>query len=223
MIEFKTSEPIPELGNRTWEELEVARHDDGRLMFRDQIRFRETDGSVKAIDVRASVPRPWQLGKARVECRKLFALLGLDEDRDKDQFNELEQVCILAESIRTFEPKHAQYTDAEDLIRNYDETSLQDVLGRMVAMRQLLEVRDVALTEEEAWAKVAAVASRGHLLPLTDIAGYAQPSLVLFMARQAMKSPTGRAWRQSHGSSTPEPSPEKSSSASSEGQATQTD
>lgn len=222
MKQFKTSEPIPELGNRTWEELEATRHDDGRLMFKDQLRYREVDGTVKTIDVRLAVPRPFHLGVARAECRKLFVERGLDEEKDKDLFAEFEQVCILAGAIRTYEPKHSQLMEATELYRACDEATLQDILGRLQAMRELVEVRDTVVDADTAWGLMARVAVRGHLLPLTDIAGHAQPSLVVFMARQLMRSPTGQSWLRSHATSTPELLELLSSTPSSEGQGTQT-
>jgi hypothetical protein len=191
------SQPIAELGGRTWEELEIVEHQDGHLLFRDAIRRRSKGGAVEMVPVRVKILRTEQIAQARSRCRRWFAELGLDEDRDKDLFAELEQVCVLAVAIRDPEHPYAQRYEPEDLARQFDEASLQDVLGRIQALRQVVDVRASQLTEDEVWRKVHAVARAGHLLPLTDIAGPEQPSCIVFMAEQAMNSPRGQSWLQS--------------------------
>lgn len=210
-------EPIPELGGRTWEELEIVDHGDGHLLFKDAIRRKTKDGSVQMEPIRVSILRVPEIARARADCRRWFAELRLDEDRDKDIFDELEQVCMLAMAVRTAEPPYAQLATAEELARDYDEVSLQDVIGRIQVLRQQLDVRESHLTEDELWQKVFAVAQRGHLFPLTDIAGPEQPSCIVFMAEQAMNSPRGQSWLQSVGSSTAERSGTGSSARSSAG------
>lgn len=210
------SEPIPELGNRTWEELEVVTHEDGHLLFKDQIRRRKADGSVEGIPVRVRIVRTQEIAEARAETRQLFGRIkSLDPDRDKDVFDELEQVCILSHAIRTFETPYSQFASYDELLTGYDEGSLQDIIGRIQALRQLLDPRESQLTEDQIWATIFAVAKRGHLFPLTDIAGFEQPSCIAFMASQAMRSPRGRAWLQSSGNSMPTPSTSENSDPSS--------
>lgn len=209
------SEPIPELGNRTWEELEVVTHNDGHLLFKDQIRKRNSKGKFEALDVRVRIVRTLQIAEARAEAREWFTRLKLDPDRDKDTFDALEQICILSHSIREFKAPYAQLATTEDLARDYDEASLQDVSARIQALRLLMDPRKDSLSRDEIWTTIQQVAERGHLLPLADIVGHEQPSCIVFMASQAMRSPMGLAWLQSQGISTPEQSPEKSSQGSS--------
>jgi len=198
-------ERIPELGNRTWEELEVVPHpSDGTLLFRDQLRKRNAKGGVDIVPVRVCVVRPLKIAQARVECRKWFTDLGLDEDKDKDTFRELEQFCVLSRAVRDDKAPHPQLYTPEELATQFDEGSCWDILGRIEAIRRMTDPRECGLSESEIWGKVFSVARAGNLLPLTDIAGHEQPSLVVFMARQAMSSPTGCAWLQSQGISTPE-------------------
>lgn len=218
------SDPIPELGGRTWEELEVIEHsEDGSLMFRDALRKRAKNGAVETVPVRVQVLRVAKIARARGDCRRWFGELGLDEERDKDIFDQLEQVCMLALAVREDKPPHAQAYTAEELARDFDEASLQDVIGRIQALRQAVDVRESHLSEGEIWQKISAVARVGHLLPLTDIAGHEQPSCIVFMATQAMRSPKALAWLQSVGISTPEPSAETSSPASSGGAGSSSD
>lgn len=206
-------EAIPELGNRTWAELETVEDETGALLFKDELKKRTPDGWTQ-IPIRVRIPRPKHLLKARAEARGKFAELKLDPERDRDVFDELEQLCILALAIRTAEKPHAQFADVEELSQNYDDAALQDVLGRIAVYRQLVDPRDSKLTEDQMFEKIHAVAKRGHLGPLTDIAGPEQPSFIIFMAEQAMSSPKAAAWRQSLESSTPERSPVKTSNPS---------
>jgi hypothetical protein len=208
------SKPIPELGGRTWQELEIIDHADGHLLFSDALRRRGKSGAVETVPVRVKILRTQQIAEARGKCRRWCGELGLDEEKDKDIFDQLEQVCLLAGAIRDPHPPHAQRYQPEELAKDFDEASLQDVLGRIQALRQIIDVRESHLTEGEIWQKIAAVARAGHLLPLTDIAGPEQPSCIVFMATQAMRSPKALAWLQSRGISTPAPSVETSSPAS---------
>lgn len=209
------SKPIPELGNRTWEELEVLDHEDGHLMFKDHLRTRSKAGKVELVEVRVQILRVDKIARARADCRRWCAELGLDEERDKDLFDELEQVCMLALAIRDPQPPYAQRYEPAELARDFDEASLQDLIGRIQALRGAIDVRESQLTETELWQKIAAVARVGHLLPLTDIAGHEQPSCIVFMASQAMNSPRGQSWLQSVATLTPAHSESKSSTPSS--------
>ncbi len=199
-------QPIPELGGRSWAELEVKRHDSGKLMFKDQIRRRAPSGKVEVSNCRVCVPTPEDQVLARAATRVWFGEHeGLSVEHDQDLFDEMEQVCLLARAIRTPEEPHGQLEDHEELAR-YDEGSLQDLLGRMTVYKQLTDVRDTVEDENDFWTKVVAVARAGHLLPLTDIAGHAQPSFMVRMAREACNSPTAKPYVLSSEISTPEPS-----------------
>jgi len=199
-------ERIPELGNRTWAELEIIEHGDGTLLFADKLRKRNAKGGIDEIPVRVCVVRSLKIIEARVETREWAKQLKLDPSLDRDMFDHLEQLTIVARAIRTVAPPYAQYTTKEELATDYDEASVWDIKGRIEAIRQMIDPRDSELTTDQIWSKVVAVARAGHLLPLTDIAGHEQLSFVVFTASQALKSPMGVAWLQSHGISTQEPS-----------------
>lgn len=213
---MQLGDPIPELGGRTWNELEAIDHpEDGCLLFKDQLRKRSKTGAVETLDVRVRILRPVHLAKARTNCRALCTRLGLDIEKDSDLFDELESICQLALAIRTAEAPYAQLADPDELMAKYDEASLKDILGRIKELERIIDVRQSELTEEQLWSKIFAVSKAGHLLPLTDIAGHELPSCIVFMAFQAMKSPKGLAYVRSLGSSTPEPSMSPSSVESS--------
>jgi hypothetical protein len=209
--------PIPELDSRTWAELEVLPHPtEGTLLFKDKIRKRNAKGKFEDEPVRVRIVRPLQIAQARADCRQWFATLkGLDPDRDKDVFDNLEQLCILEHAIRQFNAPYGQLATKEELATDYEEASLWDLKGRIEAMRFLMDPREADLGPDEIWGKISQIAAKGNLLPLADIAGHAQASFIVFMARQAMTSPTAVCWLQSLGISTPEPSTSKPSDPSS--------
>lgn len=209
-------ERIPALGDRTWAELEIVEHGDGTLLFADSLRKRNAKGGLDEIPVRVCVVRSLKIIEARVETREWARQLKLDPALDRDMFDNLEQLAIVARAIRTFAPPHAQFESKETLATDYDEASIWDIKGRIEAIRQMMDPRDSELDADQIWSKVVAVARAGHLLPLTDIAGREQLSFVVFTASQALKSPMGVAWLQSHGISTQEQSTTEDSIPSSE-------
>jgi len=198
-----SDKPLPEFGGRTWGELEVSRHENGRLMFADVLRMRNPAGIVEERKIRVCVPQPSDQIEARVAARALFAKKKLDAERDKDLFAEVEQLCLLARAIRTHEEPHAQKYDVEELAE-LDESSIHDVQERINAYKAMLDPREADITEDRFWRKVAELGRAGNMLPLTDIAGRAQPSFVLRMAREALLSPTGKSFARLFGISTPE-------------------
>lgn len=213
---MQESKPIPELGNRTWEELEIVEHGDGTLLFSDKIRKRNPKGSIDEIPVRVCVVRALKLVEARVETREWAKQLKLDPVADRDMFDQLEQLTIIARAIRTNTAPYGQFATKEELATEYDEASIWDIKGRIEALRQIMDPRDTELNEEQIWSKAVAVVRAGHLLPLTDIAGREQLSFIVFMVSQALRSPMGVAWLQSHGISMQELSTTEPLSPSSE-------
>jgi hypothetical protein len=200
--------PIQELDSRTWEELEVVEHPgDGTLLFKDKIRKRSKSGKLEEVPVRVRIVRPMQIVQARAECRVWFASIkGLDPDRDKDTFDNLEQLCIMAHAIREDVAPYGQLCTAEELASGYDEGSIWDLKGRIEVLRLLMDPRESELGHDEVWGKIFEVAKKRNLGPLATIAGHEQSSFVTFMASQALNSPTGAAWLRSLGTSNQEQS-----------------
>lgn len=195
-----------EFAGKSWGDLEVIEHQgSGHLMFTDELRQFSKTGEIKRTKVRVRAARPHELIVARGQTRLLFrdSFKGLDEDRDRDTFAELEQLVILSMAIRTYEPPHAQLAEPLELGQKYDEGCLRAILGRITALRNMLDPRASDLSDDETWDVIHNVARGSTILPLTGIAGHAQPSFLHFMADQAMRSPMGLAWLQSRGISTP--------------------
>jgi hypothetical protein len=208
-------EPIGELGGKTWEELEVLEHDAGQLMFPGKLRRRNKSGAVVEVAVRIRIPSPNDHFAARAEARAWMAKpdLKLDPVANKDIFEQLEQLCLLAKAIRRDTAPHPQFAAAEELAA-YDQGSIADIQEQVNLFKERLDPRPSVQTEEEAWRKIVAVAKEANIGPLVDTDGRDQEPLVVRMALEACRSPTGQRWLRSFGISIPEPSPSTSSSPS---------
>lgn len=207
------SAPIPELGGKTWEELGVLEHAAGQLMFPGKLRRRNKMGAAAEVPVRIRVPSPSDHFAARAEARAWMAKpeLKLDPVANKDIFEQMEQLCLLAKAIRTDTPPHPQFEAAEDLAAKYDEGCLADIQEQVNAFKERLDPRPPLATEEDVWRTIVAVAKAANIDPLVDTAGRDQESCIVRMALEACRSPTGQRWLQSFGISIPAPSPAPSS------------
>jgi hypothetical protein len=205
--------PIEGFGGRTWEQLDVVEHANGQLMFPGVIKRRLKGGDVRENKVRVRVPSPDDEFEARVAARKELKRRGLDEDRDKDLFDKLEQLEILALAIRTFEAPHAQFQKAREF-HDYDEGSLRAIQEQITQFKAEIDPRDRVQTEAEFWRLVVDVGRSASIAPLVDTDGRDQPSFVVRMASELCRSPTGLSWLRSFGISMPEPSASTSSNES---------
>lgn len=197
-------EPIDELGGKTWDELEVRRHDNGRLMFPGELRRRDEKGAVVVKRVRVCVPAPEDHVAARVEAIAWFSKQkGLDRERDKDLFDEMEQVCLLARAIREGDPPHAQALDHTELAA-WDEASIQDIQERINIFKLLVDPREGELDDEQFWRSLLAVGRGATIGPLVDMSGPVQLSFILRMAKVALTSPEALSWLRSSETSTPD-------------------
>ena len=188
---------VPAFGGATWEELELVRHESGRLLFPDKLRRRDESGKVVETKVRVWVPTPEDSVEARTQARVWFkSKKDLDPDRDKGLFEEMEQVCLLARAIRTFDAPHGQLMQHGELA-GYDEGGLKDIQERINAYKALIDPREPITTEDAFWRMLSEVARKGDILPLLDIVGHEQPSCIVRMAREALRSPTAPSWSRS--------------------------
>jgi hypothetical protein len=206
------AKPVEAFGGRTWDELEVLEHDAGQLMFPAVLRRRDPKGAVVQTKVRVRVPSPEDTFRARAAARKWAGELELDPKEDVDLFKQLEQLCLLARSVRTFD-SHAQFAEPAELGK-YDESCLHDLQEQIAAFKEQLDPRDSVETEEQVWRKAVEIQKAANIGPLVDTAGRDQQPFVLRMVEEALRSPTGLSWLRSFGISIPEPSPSPSSAPS---------
>jgi hypothetical protein len=194
-------------GKRSWAELEVLPHESGRLTVPCELRRVGPDGKVKATKVRIWAPTPEDHVKARVAAVAIFTKHKLDRTLDKDTFEQVEQLELLARCVRTFEAPFGQFVDASEFA-TYDEGSLHDIQERVNLFKQELDPRESVTTEEQFWKTLIQIARLESASPLADIAGGEQPTFVVRMALEACSSPKAQPWLQSFGISPSESSSE---------------
>lgn len=194
--------PIDELGGLTFAELEIVNHASGRLLFPEVLRRRDKTGKVIETKVRVWAPTPEDHIQARVDAREVASRRKLDRKEDRDIFEQIEQVCLLARAIRTYEAPHSQYCDADELA-TFSEGSLNDIKEKINAFKAAEDPRHPEVDEENFWAIVQAVARGATLHPLTDIDGRAQFSCIVRMAREACRSPANKSSAPLPGTSIP--------------------
>jgi hypothetical protein len=132
---------------------------------------------------------------------------------DKDLFDQLEQIVLLSKAIRTADT-FAAHSPSTTSYAERDDGSLQDIQEQLAAFKAAQDPREPVSTEEDVWRTIAAVAKESSIDPLAERAGREQPSIVVRMALEACRSPTGQRWLQSFGISIPASSPSTSTSGS---------
>jgi hypothetical protein len=198
----KEVDPIAALRGKSWEELEALEAGD-RVLFPDQIRFRDRRGALREIDIAVRVLRAPERRKARVEARKRAVAEGLDLDRDADQCDVLDRLHQLAFAIREAKPPHEQHATPEMLEGHYDLSSLDELWERYQVYEERQDPRLDITDEATMWAAIGAVAKAGNPLPLAGLASRFQQSCIVFMARASLLSPTFKSFLDSIDSSTP--------------------
>lgn len=196
--------PIDELGGKTWEQLEVLRHESDRLMFPGEIRRRDEKGGLVVKKVRVCVPVPEDHVRARVEAIAWFSTQkGMDRARDADLFGEMEQLVLLARAIRSGDAPYPQLMDHTELAR-WDEASIQDIQERINIFKLLVDPREGELDDEQFWRSLLAVGRGATIGPLVDMSGPVQLTFLLRMARLALTCPEAQSWLRSSETSTPD-------------------
>jgi hypothetical protein len=172
-----------------WEGLEVIEFAE-HLLFPDKIYKRKADGTFDEKDIMLRVPRDFELRKARAQARALAAKDGLDEDRDKDLFDNIEVMCILSFAIRNnTEPYEPWIPDPLILERKYDKPCLAQIYGKVEVYGTIVDPKPEQISKEEMYALTASLASESNLLPLHVYGSVAQTSYIVTMANLLMNSP----------------------------------
>jgi hypothetical protein len=194
------SEELP-----TWQDLEAVEFN-GRLYFSETIRRRSKSGAVEEeVEICLRVPRKDEKRAARIEAVAWASKLGLNRETDKDLFDEMEDLCVLARSIRERKSPHDQYQKAEWLESHFDSGSIAMLWDRLNVYDQMIDPRDGEITDKKFWQTVLAIGRTRTALPLTGFAPHAQARCLVSMADQALLSPTLKSFLESCDSSTPEP------------------
>ena len=184
----KRAHAIAKLMTTKWDELEAMEFQDN-LMFPDVLIRRKVDGSWHQEDVFLRVPRERDLRQCRVEARALAAKEGIDEKQDRDLFVNLENMCILARSIRnTSEPYEPMHPDPLLLEAKFDKVCLQHMWAKVEQLSEVLNPAPDQLSSPEIVTLIVAIAKARHLGPLVVYGPGAQTSFVVSMADLLLNS-----------------------------------
>lgn len=177
----KRAHAIAKLMTTSWGDLEAIEFAD-HLLFPDVLIRRKVDGSWHRENVFLRVPREPDLRKARVEARALAAKERIDEEKDRGLFVNLENMCILAMSIRnTSAPYESMHPDPILLERKFDKVCLQHMWAKVEQLSEVLNPAPEQLSSPEIVALIVAIARARHLGPLVVYGPGAQTSFVVSM------------------------------------------
>lgn len=190
-------DPLTHLRGKKWEELELLEHD-GRILFRDTLRKRAKggDGWIE-MPVLVQVLRKNERRAARLEAREWARRAGVDVEKDPALFEDLDNICILARSIRDTTPingVYPQHCSPEDLEVTYDAPSLEAIWQRLEAYRDMLDPGLKIVDEHTFFGALAAIDQAGNMLPLAGIESRAQSSFLLRTVRAALASPMAQSY-----------------------------
>lgn len=159
---------VSRLLGKSWDELQVLEHA-GYLLFPNVIRRRVANGKFEDVKVMIRLPRNREFRQARVEAREIALKDGIDLDRDKDLFEDIETACILARAIRNSTPPHEPYEpDPGVLEQRFDRSSLARIWRELDVLHKLVDPSDHLIRDEELFALVAAIAREQSIGPLAD-------------------------------------------------------
>lgn len=166
-------------------------------------------------EVLLAMPSTMQRFAARRMARAFFVEeLGLDEEKDRSQFSDVENYAILTFAVRDPKTRGQLEPDIRSLVERFSDRALAEAWARLNVWVDMMDPRFGDLKAEELWQVVAAV-SRGNLLPLVRMPTYAQTTCIALMAAEALASPNAPSWLHSPATSGSGSSPGNSSSESS--------
>jgi hypothetical protein len=180
---------VKQLMGKDWSEIEELEEHAGYLLFPAEIYKRNKKGDFDGTPIMIRVPRQHEMRQARVEARAKANKEGLDPVLDKDQIDDLENICILWRAIRMpTDPFDPLVLTSEELEKTYDRRSLAQIYAKMDAYNQVLDPQPNQVSQEEIFALIAVLAKEKNLLPLHVYGSEAQTTCVIFMAEQLMNS-----------------------------------
>ena len=179
---------LTKLMTTDWSELEMVEHSD-YLLFPETLYRRRPGGEWEEKSIMLRVPRDRDLRQARVTARSLAVKEKISEERDKDLFSNLENMCILALCIRNdTHPYEAWEPDALTLEKKYDKVCLQHMWEKLERLNDILNPAPNQLSPGEIVALIVSIAKARHLGPLVVYGPGAQTSFVVSMADLLLNS-----------------------------------
>jgi hypothetical protein len=179
---------LAKLMTTDWEDLKTLEHNE-YLLFPETLHRRNSEGKWEEKTVMLRVPRDSDLRKSRIEARAWAAKEKLDEDKDKDLFANMENMCILARCIRNdSSPYEPWVPNPKELEARYDKVCLQNMWEKLERLNDVLNPAPNQLSNGEIVALIVAIAKARHLGPLVVYGPGAQTSFVVSMADLLLNS-----------------------------------
>lgn len=182
-----------------WEALGVTEHG-GILHMPASIKRRNKAGGLDEVPVALRNVTNAHKFKSRTLARAYAKRLELELDRDVALVDEIENYQLLVFAIRDARAPYDQHApDLDHLLNMYDTQQLSELWGRYNAWVDMLDPRFGELTDDQLWQGVVRIAREANTSFLATIPGYAQSSLIVSMAQQALYSPHRPSWLQPPG------------------------
>jgi len=200
--------PWEALVAKSWPDIEAIEQR-GRLLFSASIRTKGLGGKVTEVPVKVRVLRKPEVRQALQDAEKWAKELGIDPNlpRYEDTWKEIEDICILARSVRDASEPYDQHMLPQELEARYEGRSLEEIKAKVKLFADLTDPRDPIADENQFWALVGAIVKKRAIDPLAAIESLDQNNCIVRMAELSLTSPAFSAWYTQFASSTPEPSP----------------
>lgn len=201
---------------KTIEELKAIEHG-GRVLIPEALRSIGPKGDEKLTPVMARIPTEHERALARVDAVAHVARLNgqamgargqwtVERAREvigAEVFENIDTCAILARSLLEPEPPHGQAYLLEVLIGSFPPAVLFAAYERLDFYARLFNPTFEAITEEQLWAAVSAIARVKNIGPLAGMRGSLQTAFIVRMAEELSSSRTRSSSSPSTETSTP--------------------
>jgi len=193
-----------ELIDRGWEGLEAIEFA-GYVLFPERLWKRKSNGKLEEHEIMMRVPRAHELRAARVKAREWAKRDGVDEEKDRVQFSDLEDLVIMWTCFRNPKAPHEpMWLSAEELERQFDKTTLEQAWSKLEHYRKMLDPRLTEVSVENVFAVASAITKVRNTGPLVVFDGPSQDSCVIIMASLLERYRTELSSQEQSERSTPE-------------------
>jgi len=171
--------------NKTWDELEIVEHNEiERLLIPGVIQKRKLNGEFEMTDIKIRPLREHELRECRTVARDIAKQDGIDEEKDKQLFENIEEICKL--SMFAIREKDHPYIAVEDdprkFEKKFDKHTIRDLVSQLDHATDLLNPRLDDITENEFALILAKIASEESIRPFLVLEPGTAQSLIVFMA-----------------------------------------
>ena len=170
--------------NKSWDDLKVIEHNEiERLLVPGVISKRKLDGTFETTDIMIRPLRENELRKCRTMARVIAKEDGIDEEKDKQLFENIEEICKLTFAIRETEHPHISVEDnPRHFEKKFDKHTIRDMVSQLDHANDLLNPRLSDLTENELMVIISKVATEENMRPFLLLEPGTAQKLIVFMA-----------------------------------------